>query len=49
VGTGARSALDAYVAERRTRRKREPDYTIGDTTIAVGEAQVEVAWAFSTR
>lgn len=46
VGTGARLALEAYVAERKRRRKREPDYEFGGTMIAVGEAQVEVAWAF---
>lgn len=46
VGTGARAALDAYVTERRERRKREPDYEFGGTVIAVGESQVEVAWAF---
>ena len=49
VGTGARSALDAYVAERRTRRTNEPDYAIGDTIVAIGESHVEVAWAFPAR
>ena len=46
VGSGARSALDAYLAERASRRKREPNYDVGDTHAILGGAAVEVAWAF---
>ncbi len=46
VGTGARSALEAYLAERRLSRKREPEYDIGETSIELVGASREIAWAF---
>jgi hypothetical protein len=46
VGTGARSALEAYLAERKLQRKREPEYDIGETSIELSGAPREVAWAF---
>jgi hypothetical protein len=46
VGTGAAAALDAYLAERKATRKREPEYTRGATAVALGDRPVEVAWAF---
>lgn len=46
VGPGASSALAAYLAARKTRRRREPDYALGDASIAFLGAQAEIAWAF---
>ena len=46
VGAGARTALESYLAERKASRKREPDYEVGATSIAMGGAPREVAWAF---
>ena len=46
AGAGAEAALTAYLAERKTRRRREPEYTRGRTTLAEDGRAVEVAWAF---
>ncbi len=46
AGTGAAAAMDAYLAERKATRKRDPDYTRGSGSILVDRAEVEVAWAF---
>lgn len=46
VGEGARSALEAYLAERKATKKREPEYELGSTTMAVAGRPREVAWAF---
>lgn len=46
AGDGARAALDAYLAERAGRRKREPKYEVGEGEAALGGERVEVAWAF---
>jgi hypothetical protein len=46
VGAGARSALEAYLAERKLQRKREPEYDIGETSIELLGSPREVAWAF---
>ena len=46
AGAGARAALETYLAERKARRKREPEYALGATTLALGGGEVEVAWAF---
>ena len=46
VGEGARSALEAYLADRKATRKREPEYDLGATSIALGGREREVAWAF---
>lgn len=46
VGTGARAALDAYLAERRERRRREPEYDVDGGTAELAGAPIEVAWAF---
>jgi hypothetical protein len=49
AGAGARAALDAYLAERRERRRREPDYDVESGTAMLAGAPVEVAWAFPRR
>lgn len=46
VGNDARGALDGYLAERKAKRKREPDYEVGATSIVLDGAPREVAWAF---
>ena len=46
AGRGASAALAGYLAERKKRRKREPDYDTGATTVSLGGGPVEVAWAF---
>jgi hypothetical protein len=46
VGAMAEAALAAYVAERKLRRKREPEYTVGSTFVTLAGKPVEVAWAF---
>lgn len=46
VGARARSALETYLAERKATRKREPEYDIGEASIDLAGAPVEVAWAF---
>lgn len=46
VGEGAASAMKAYLAERKAKRRREPDYTIGETRVATASGAIEVAWAF---
>ncbi|MBN9492654.1 hypothetical protein J0H33_04815 [bacterium] len=46
AGAGAATAMDAYLAERKATRTREPEYTRGAGTIEVDGAAVEVAWAF---
>lgn len=46
VGRGARASLDAYLAERRERRRREPDYDIEAGSAELAGTAVEVAWAF---
>lgn len=46
AGTGAATALTAYLEERAARRKREPHYDRGETVVAVDGQSVEVAWAF---
>lgn len=46
VGDGARTALEGYLAERKAKRKREPEYELGATSLALGGREREVAWAF---
>lgn len=46
AGRGAADALTRYLADRAARRKREPRYQVGQTTIQLAAAPVEVAWAF---
>lgn len=46
VGEGAQAALTGYLAERKTTKKREPDYETGAIRLVVGGAEREVAWAF---
>lgn len=46
VGTGAAAALDVYLAERAAKRRREPTYSRGATTVPLASGPVEVAWAF---
>lgn len=46
VGDGARAALEAYLAERKATRKREPEYDLGTAAITLGGKEREVAWAF---
>lgn len=46
VGKNASGALATYLADRKAKRKREPDYTTGASTIAMPAGTVEVAWAF---
>ena len=46
VGKGADLALTGYLAERKAKRKREPDYTRGTTIVALAGAATPVAWAF---
>ena len=49
VGDGAASALDAYLADRKANRKREPDYELGTVTVDLAGRGTEVAWAFPIR
>lgn len=49
VGVGARDALDAYLAERRKQRRREPEYDIDNGMAELSGTPVEVAWAFPRR
>lgn len=46
VGEDASGALAAYLADRKAKRKREPDYTIGVSSIALPTGETELAWAF---
>ncbi len=46
VGDGAFGALETYLAERKAKRKREPEYDLGSMAIRLGSADREVAWAF---
>jgi len=46
AGAGAARSLDAYLAERKATRKREPEYASGEALIELGGRAVEVAWAF---
>lgn len=46
VGDGARAALEGYLAERKMKRKREPEYDLGTVSIELGGTAREVAWAF---
>jgi hypothetical protein len=46
VGANASTALSTYLADRKARRKREPDYDQGSTTIILAGQPAEVAWAF---
>lgn len=46
VGDGAATALDAYLAERRATRRREPDYDRGQAEVILAGLPVPVAWAF---
>jgi len=46
VGNGSAQQLDVYLADRKARRKREPDYERGTTTIELAAGPAEVAWAF---
>jgi hypothetical protein len=46
VGDGARAALEGYLAERKLKRKREPEYDLGTVSIELGGRTREVAWAF---
>ena len=46
VGNGAEAVLNAYLAERKATRKREPDYERGTAEVTLGGRPVEVAWAF---
>ena len=46
VGRGAEAALTAYLADRKAKRKREPEYERGTATATLAGAAVDVAWAF---
>lgn len=46
VGRDAATRLSTYLEERKSRRKREPDYESGAATIEFAGAPVPVAWAF---
>lgn len=46
VGAGASSALASYLDERAAKRKREPQYERGATTVTLAGRPTEVAWAF---
>ncbi len=46
AGKEASGALAAYLADRKAKRKREPNYTTGAATVAMAAGNVEVAWAF---
>jgi len=46
VGANAVTALAAYLADRKQRRKNEPAYELGVTAVAMAKGPVEVAWAF---
>jgi hypothetical protein len=46
AGPGAESALTAYLAERASRRKREPRYVRGSGTVDSASGAIAVAWAF---
>ena len=46
AGEGARAALDGYLTERASRRRREPEYEVGDGQAVLKGESVEVAWAF---
>ncbi len=46
AGAGAAAALDSYLADRKAKRRREPDYTRGTSTVTLGGKPIEVAWAF---
>lgn len=46
AGAGAAAALERYLAERRRRRKREPEYVTGATTALLDGREIELAWAF---
>ena len=44
AGVGAADALTAYLAERKAKRKREPEYTRGAAKVTLPQGPVEVAW-----
>ena len=46
VGAGASNALATYLDERAQKRKREPKYERGSTTVVLAAGPTEVAWAF---
>ena len=46
AGTGAEAALTSYLAERKAKQKREPDYLRGAGVVPLAGAITEVAWAF---
>jgi len=46
VGRDAASLLRTYLENRKSRRKREPEYESGEATIEFAGASVPVAWAF---
>lgn len=46
VGVNAVPDLKAYLASRKTTRKREPDYDFGEATVLLGGTEIPVAWAF---
>ena len=49
AGANAGSALSLYLAERKAKRKREPEYETGASEVSVSGRPVEVAWAFPIR
>lgn len=46
VGAGASNALATYLDQRAQKRKREPKYERGSTTVVLAAGPTEVAWAF---
>ena len=46
AGSGAESALTAYLVDRASRRKREPQYVRGAELVPSPLGSIEVAWAF---
>lgn len=49
AGPGATAALTIYLDERARRRKHEPGYARGSTTVLLATGLTEVAWAFPSQ
>jgi hypothetical protein len=46
AGLDAGQSLSAYLADRAARRRREPAYERGETTIDIAGKAIAEAWAF---
>ncbi|MBN9492891.1 hypothetical protein J0H33_06035 [bacterium] len=46
AGIGAAERLDAYLAERKVTKRREPEYARGTSSLGFDGRTIEVAWAF---